>query len=90
MVRINAMVKPRVRSRGLRGQVSPFGIPLDDFFFNEPEADSRQRPGSKEEELMQAGVGSGVIVSNDGYILSNNHVVQDADELDVQLSDGRK
>jgi serine protease Do/serine protease DegQ len=36
------------------------------------------------------GLGSGVIVSQDGYILTNNHVVEGADELTVDLPDGRK
>ncbi|QDV23466.1 Do family serine endopeptidase [Aureliella helgolandensis] len=43
----------------------------------------------EEVEKTQAGMGSGVIVSVDGYILTNNHVVEDADELQVDLSDGR-
>ena len=38
----------------------------------------------------QSGLGSGVIVSPAGYILTNNHVVAEADEIEVQLSDGRK
>lgn len=40
-------------------------------------------------EKIQTGMGSGVIFSNDGYILTNNHVVSRADELKVELSDGR-
>src|ERR1700676_2915669 len=35
------------------------------------------------------GVGSGVIVSKDGYILTNNHVVEEADTIQVELNDGR-
>jgi serine protease Do len=38
----------------------------------------------------QHGVGSGVIVTKDGYILTNNHVVDDADEVKVTLQDGRE
>jgi len=39
---------------------------------------------------QMASLGSGVIVSTDGYILTNNHVVEGADEIEVGLADGRK
>lgn len=42
------------------------------------------------EEFNQQGSGSGVIVSTDGLILTNNHVVADADELEVTLYDGTR
>ena len=38
----------------------------------------------------QSGLGSGVIVSADGLLLTNNHVVESADEIEVALQDGRK
>ena len=41
-------------------------------------------------ELAPGGLGSGVIVSADGYILTNNHVVASAEQLRVRLSDGRE
>ncbi len=41
-------------------------------------------------DLNQQGVGSGVIVSPEGILLTNNHVVEDAGEIDVQLPDGRE
>jgi serine protease DegQ len=49
------------------------------FFFGD------QNPGE-----AQTGLGSGVIVSNSGYILTNNHVVEGADEIEVVLNDTRK
>jgi Do/DeqQ family serine protease len=39
---------------------------------------------------QQVGLGSGVIVSRDGYLLTNNHVVEGASEIEVQLVDGRQ
>ena len=41
------------------------------------------------ENAPQTGLGSGVIVSASGYVLTNNHVVEGADEIDVVLNDGR-
>ncbi|UCH79664.1 MAG: DegQ family serine endoprotease [Nitrospiraceae bacterium] len=45
---------------------------------------------NKPREYKQSGLGSGVIVDKDGYILTNNHVIKDADEIVVKLSDKRE
>jgi serine protease DegQ len=58
---------------------------LDDPFF-------RHFFGDRSDNQVQrrSGLGSGVIVSGDGYILTNNHVIEGADEIEVALNDGRK
>ena len=55
------------------------------FFFR----NSRQFRSPREEELVQNSLGSGVIVTNEGHIITNNHVVDQVDEIEVQLSDGQ-
>ena len=46
--------------------------------------------GDQEQGDPQGGLGSGVIISASGYILTNNHVIEGADAIDVVLLDGRK
>src|SRR6266567_1178700 len=64
---------------------------MDDFlrrFFGD-ESEGRN-PHRNFNRPRQQGVGSGVIVTKDGYILTNNHVVDGADEVKVTLQDGRE
>ncbi|MEZ6136743.1 MAG: Do family serine endopeptidase [Pirellulaceae bacterium] len=95
VVTITSLVERPMRSQGqipndlieelLRGRVpfDPGGAPFEEEYGNDrgSSADSGRK--------FETGMGSGVIVSEDGYVLTNNHVVEAADELRVELSDGR-
>ncbi|ASK31607.1 protease [Chryseobacterium sp. T16E-39] len=64
---------------------------LFDFFFGDPfggrgNGQQRQKQQQQAPENMPSGMGSGVIISPDGYIISNNHVVAGANKLEVVLS----
>ena len=61
--------------------------PLDPFDFFRGNFGQFQNPN--DEAMVQNSLGSGVIVSNEGHIITNNHVVDQVDEIEVQLSDGR-
>src|SRR5216117_3059178 len=62
--------------------------PLDDLFFQGPpdENNPRRNPGTPRPVQTE---GSGFIVRPDGYIMTNVHVIEDADKIDVKLRDGR-
>jgi serine protease Do len=49
----------------------------------------RQRQGRQPAEHVQSGLGSGVIVSREGHVITNHHVIQGMDKIVVQLTDGR-
>jgi len=63
--------------------------PLYDFFFG-PRGNSQQPRGYNQEPEYSMGAGSGVIIDRDGYIVTNNHVIEDADNIEVVLNDNRK
>ncbi len=66
-------------------QESPFkGTPFEDFFGEQ----FRQNP--HQFSPRRSGVGSGVIIDKSGIVLTNNHVVEGADEVVVELNDGRE
>jgi len=66
----------------------PFGDFFDPFgFFGQGNGGTQKR---KVQTPKKEGIGSGVIISSDGYIVTNNHVVSGADELTVTLTDNRE
>src|SRR5881409_4153539 len=68
---------------GIRRQ---YGLDPFEFFFGNPRGQFRS---PREEALVQNSLGSGVIVTNEGHIITNNHVVDQVDQIEVQLSDGQ-
>lgn len=75
---INIFTSKRVKGRSSPFQNDPF---FRHFFGDELPGTSRDR--------IETSLGSGVIVSDQGYVLTNNHVIEGADEVHVALPDGR-
>lgn len=89
VVSVKSYVTPR--QQRYRGGYDPFfDDPMFQYFFGVPSQPRRQQPRQEEEpEQRQAGLGSGVIISDDGYIVTNNHVIDGAERLEVTLNDNR-
>jgi len=71
-------------------RANPLEDPFQFFFGPGPQDRQRQGGGDDEEEQRQEGAGSGFIISEDGHILTNNHVAENAWKLEVTLMDGQK
>ena len=98
VVSIKSFATPR-QQRGYSNGGDFFNDPFFDFFFGNPygqqqprqrQRQQQQQPKSEEEAQQQLGLGSGVIISSDGYIVTNNHVIDGAERLEVTLNDNRQ
>src|SRR5690606_7591025 len=78
-------IKTTYPQREMRGRIQ--GSPFDLFeeFFGVP----RQRQQPIPQQRPPQATGSGVLISTDGYIVTNNHVVEGADKVEVALTDRR-
>lgn len=76
-------------SASYQGGFDMFDDPFFQYFFGSPGGSRRQQPRREEPRQQQVGLGSGVIISADGYIVTNNHVIDGAERLEVTLNDNR-
>ena len=81
VVHIKATTNAQASSERGGDYIDPF-----EYFFGFGGRGGFQRP----QPQPRVGAGSGVIISTDGYIITNNHVIEGADELEVTLNDNRK
>lgn len=86
VVCIKSFVVRQQPQYGNQGYYDPFDM-FDFFFGPQQRPQQRQQQPQKKSEPEQSGLGSGVILSQDGYIVTNNHVVAGADKLEVLLND---
>lgn len=87
VVSVKSYATPRVRQQA---PMEFFNDPFYEFFFGpqQQQPQRRQQP-QQQPQQRQIGLGSGVIISADGYIVTNNHVIEDAERLEVTLNDNR-
>jgi serine protease Do len=95
-------VKPAVVSVAITGKTktrngqhlqmpeSPQGMPYSEFFRHFFEGQSGMRNNDQQTEQAFKAVGSGFIISEGGYIVTNNHVIEHADEIEVIMDDGSR
>ena len=86
---VNSVVYIRTTTAGETRTVRYYN-PFDDFF---GDFFGFGNPGQRQQQVQtppRKGAGSGVIISTDGYIVTNNHVVDQADEITVKLNDNRE
>ena len=66
------------------------GGPVFRHFFGNPFREGPPTRGNPHPEFKQRSLGSGFIMDSDGFIITNNHVIENADEITISLTDGRE
>lgn len=89
VVSVKSFATPQSRRQQQYGGDGMYDDPLFEFFFGPQQRRRQQQQLREEPKQQQTGLGSGVIISPDGYIVTNNHVIADAERLEVTLNDNR-
>ncbi|WP_375692055.1 Do family serine endopeptidase [Pseudooceanicola sp. LIPI14-2-Ac024] len=81
---VNITTSTTVANAGGMNPIVPEGSPFEDFFreFRDRNGDQENRP------RRSSALGSGFVISEDGYVVTNNHVIESADEITVEFFNG--
>ena len=77
---VNITTTTTIKGRESENLIVPRGSPLERFF-NQPDGNNRPRQRG-------TALGSGFIISKDGIVVTNNHVIENADEIKIEMLDG--
>lgn len=81
---VNITTSTTVAARGGGDPIVPKGSPFEDFF-----RDFQDRQGGGPAPQRSTALGSGFVISEDGYVVTNNHVIDGADEIQIEFFSGK-
>lgn len=87
---VNVYTTQNIQVNSRRNNNFPPGSPFEEFFkrFQPPEAEEDDNRNRRPRVQQRRSLGSGFIIDETGIIITNNHVIQDADEVSIKLHDG--
>lgn len=81
---VNITTSTMVEAAVNPGPDLPQGLPFDDFF-----RQFRDQQGGPQQPRRSSALGSGFVISEDGFVVTNNHVIEGADEIMIEFTDGK-